>query len=518
MLPRTFAFTCCLLLLHATNSTAAVAALSPAETSAVTVPTGQIDRAVHSLDALAGALLRKTGVPGMSVAVVHNDRVVYLKGFGVRTVGTNQRVDADTVFELASVSKPLGATVVAALVGRGVIKWSDPVSKYLPGFTLSNPYVGRTVTIADMYAHRSGLPDHAGDLLEDLGYDRATVIKCLALEPLAPFRISYAYTNFGLTTGAQAAANAAKTSWEALSSELLYRPLGMNSTSSRFADYEKAADKAVLHVRVGSRWVAKYTRDADAQSPAGGASSTARDMAKWLRLELANGKYDGKQIVDEQALLETRIPSAVSGPPNSPIARAGFYGLGMNVSYDEAGRVRLGHSGGFASGGATNVLMLPSEHLGIVVLTNGMPIGLPEALSQDFMDLAEFGHIERDWLAGYAPLFARMYVNHSVLAGKSAPAKPVPALANAAYVGTYQNAFYGPAQVRVRDGRLVMLLGPRSQVFPLTHWDGNTFAYYPTGENAVGISAVTFSARGNRAQAMVVENLNEDKLGTFARR
>lgn len=514
---RTFALALSLMLFGA--QTAGVAAdESPSEVSAVTIPPGQVDHAVASLDGLAQALLDKTGVPGMAVAVVHDDKVVYLKGFGVKEAGTTQRVDPDTVFELASVSKPLGATVVAALVGRGVIKWDDPVSKYVPGFTLSNPYVGRTVTIADMYAHRSGLPDHAGDLLEDLGYDRATVLKRLSLEPLEPFRISYAYTNFGLTAGAQAAANAAKTSWEALSDELLYRPLGMHSTSSRFADYEKASDKAILHVRIGTRWIAKYTRDADAQSPAGGASSTARDMAQWLRLELANGKYDGKQIVNEDALLETRIPAAVSALPASPAARAGFYGLGMNVSYDKAARLRLSHSGGFASGAATNVLMLPSEHLGIVVLTNGMPIGVPEALSQEFLDLAEFGHIERDWYAGYAPFLAKLYVNRSHIAGKQPPAKPQRALANAAYIGTYQNAFYGSAEVRERDGRLVMVLGPKSLRFPLTHWDGNTFAFYPTGENAVGISSVTFSAHGDRAQSIAVEFLNENNLGTFTRR
>jgi CubicO group peptidase (beta-lactamase class C family) len=454
----------------------------------------------------------------MAVAVVHDDKVVYLKGFGVRKVGSSERIDSDTVFELASVSKPLGATVTAALVGRGIVKWSDPVSKYEPGFTLANPYVGRTVTIADMYSHRSGLPDHAGDLLEDLGYDRSTIIERLAQEPLSPFRISYAYTNFGLTAGAQAAASAAKTTWENISSEMLYRPLGMRSTSSRFIDYERARDKAALHVRIGERWIAKYTRNADAQSPAGGASSSARDMAQWLRLELANGKYNGRQIVDETALLQTRVPAAVSAPPDSPTARASFYGLGIGVGYDAAGRLRLSHSGGFASGAATMVLMLPSEHLGIVVLTNGMPIGVPESLAQEFMDIAEFGHVERDWLTGYSARFAGLYHNPSALAGKNPPAKPKPSLPAAAYAGTYQNAFYGPAHVEARNGRLVMLLGPRQQAFALTHWDGNRFSYYPTGENAVGISSVTFSVSSGRAQAMVVEYLNAEKLGTFTRR
>jgi CubicO group peptidase (beta-lactamase class C family) len=293
---------------------ASASGLPPAAFSAVSIPPQRINHAVAALDSITRNIQRKTGVPGIAIAVVHNDKIVYLRGFGVRKAGTSQRVDADTVFELASVSKPVGAAVVAGAVGRGVVKWTDPLQKYLPGFALADPYVSRTVTIADMYAHRSGLPDHAGDLLEDLGYDRAAIIKRLAFEPLDPFRITYHYTNFGLTAAAQAVANAAHTSWENLSQETLYRSLGMSSTSSRFADYANAKNKAILHVRVGNRWVAKYTRDADAQSPAGGVSSSARDMAQWLRFELANGKYNGKQVVSEAALLVTRNPNLMLAP------------------------------------------------------------------------------------------------------------------------------------------------------------------------------------------------------------
>lgn len=493
---------------------------SPAASSAITVPPSQIDKAVASLDGIATTLLKRTGVPGMAIAVVHDDKVVYIKGFGVRKAGTQQKVDVNTVFELASVSKPLGAAVIAGAVGRGIVKWSDPVAKYVPGFTLSDPYVGRTVTIADMYAHRSGLPDHAGDLLEDLGYDRSTVLRRLALEPLDPFRITYHYTNFGLTAAAQAVANAAKTSWEDLSRDVLYTPLGMTSTSSLFADYANATDKAVLHVRIGNKWVAKFTRDADAQSPAGGASSSVRDMAQWLRFELGYGMYNGKQIVDRDALLETWKPNLVSNPIDSPISRASFYGLGTGVSYDPAGRLRLSHSGGFASGGATTILMLPSEKLGIVVLTNGMPIGLPESVANEFMDVAEFGKVERDWYAGYSPIFARMYHNPSKLAGKSPPASAAPAKPNATYTGTYANAYYGPATVEARTDGLALLLGPHRKAFKLTHWDGNTFSYEPAGENAVGISAVSFVTEPGamRAGKVVIENLDENKLGTFVRR
>ncbi|MEO6913347.1 MAG: serine hydrolase, partial [Candidatus Baltobacteraceae bacterium] len=272
-------------------------------------------------------------------------------------------------------------------------------------------------------------------------------------------------------------------------------------------------------VRIGERWVAKYTRDADAQSPAGGASSSIRDMARWLRFELANGKYNGKQIVDRNALLATRVPNLVTGPIGSPTSRASFYELGIGVGYDPAGRLRLSHSGAFAHGAATTVLMLPSENLGIVVLTNGMPIGLPETIANDFIDIAEFGKVQRDWYAGYSRLMAALYENPSELSGKTPPVKPAPALPITAYTGTYANAYYGNATVAAKNGHLSLLLGPHKKAFELTHWDANTFSYFPSGENAVGISAVTFTTGAGETHPvrLVIENLNEHKLGTFTR-
>jgi len=490
---------------------------APSEASAITVSPRNINRAVGALDALTNALMRKTGVPGVAIAVVHDDKVVYIKGFGVRRVGATRKIDVNTVFQLASVSKPVGAAVIAGAITRGYVKWDDPVAKYLPGFTLSDSYVGRTVTIADMYAHRSGLPDHAGDLLEDLGFDRATILQRLALEPLKPFRVTYNYTNFGITAAAQAVANAAHESWEDLSRDLLYRPLGLRSTSSRHADYRNASDRAALHVRVGTKWEAKFDRDPDPESPAGGVSSSIHDMAQWLRFELDNGVYNGKRIVNESALLATRTPNLMSSPLASPNSRASFYGLGIGVSYDEGGRLRLSHSGGFALGAATTILMLPSEKLGIVVLTNGMPIGVPEAIAQEFFDIAEFGSVQRDWYAGYSGIFARSYVDTGKLAGKARPLREVPAHPLQSYTGTCQNAYYGPAKIVMEGHRLVLVLGPHDSRFPLTHWSADTFSYRRVGENALGITAVDFTVSGNRATQFTVEELNANKLGTFSR-
>ena len=184
--------------------------------AAVAISPARIDAAINSLDGIAAQVQKRSGIPGLAIGVVWDGKIVYAKGFGVRKVGTSERVDANTVFALGSISKSLSATVVAGEVGAGYVQWSTPIAKEIPGFTLSDPWVGSHVTIADMFSHRSGLPDHAGEGLEDLGFDRAQIISRLRFEPLAPFRTTFGYTNYGFTAGAVAAANAEHVSWDDL--------------------------------------------------------------------------------------------------------------------------------------------------------------------------------------------------------------------------------------------------------------------------------------------------------------
>ncbi|MCZ7456484.1 serine hydrolase [Streptomyces sp. WMMC940] len=486
-----------------------------------------VDRAVARLDGVVRGMMKQTGVPGVAVGVVHEDRVLYLKGFGQRHVGEPAAVDPDTVFQLASLSKPIGSTVVAGAVAgkdaddRGA-GWDEPVARHLPGFALKDPWVSGHVTVTDLMSHRSGLPDHAGDLLEDLGYDQAYILGRLREEPLAPFRASYAYTNFGFTAGAEAVARAEGVSWQKLAEDTLFRPAGMDSTSTTFADYEKAANKAVAHVPgPDGTWQAKYVRNADAQAPAGGVSSTAADMMRWLRLQLAGGRLDGRQLIDAASLRHTHLPEIVSQPPTAPAGRTGFYGLGWNVNYDNQARLRLSHSGAFELGANTNVTMLPGERLGIVVLTNGKPVGLADAVAEDFFDTAQYGKPTRDWLALFAALYTEMDdagVSPTDYAEPPAAAKA--ARPDGAYTGTYGNAYYGKAVVTTGPDGLVLELGPEPKRFPLRHYDGDTFSFETTGENAVGPTGVTFSfgEGGTAARTLRVEYLDETGLGTFTRR
>jgi CubicO group peptidase (beta-lactamase class C family) len=497
-----------------TSSVPTSSDLAPNQVAGVALPENTVDNAVGKLDGIVDELMKNSGIPGMAVAVVHGGKTVYAKGFGVREVGKSDKIDADTVFQLASLSKSLAATVVAHEVGAKSVTWDTPVASKLPGFALRDPYVTQNVTIGDMFAHRSGLPEHAGDQLEDLGYNRTQVLDKLRMDPLDPFRITYHYTNFGITAAAEAAAKAAGTDWEKLSADAVYTPLGMGSTSSRFDDYKSRPDRAVGHMLVDGKYVAKAVRDADAQSPAGGASSSVNDMARWLTMMLGNGTYDGKQIAPPDALLPAVTPQVIANPAGSPDARAGFYGYGFNVSTTPAGRVTYSHSGAFALGAGTNFLVIPSADVAIIALTNAAPIGIPETLTAEFADLVQYGQVREDWRGLYKQAFASMDKPVGSLVGQKPPAAPAPAGPPTAYAGTYNNDYGGPATISVKDGGLVLGIGPAGQTYSLKHWDGDTFTFELSNENAPPgtVSKATFAG-----DTLTLEYFDSDGIGRFTR-
>ncbi len=480
-----------------------------------------IDNALSALDGIVDEAMARTGVPGIAVGVVYQDKVVYAEGFGVREIGRPEAVSPETVFLLASVSKPIASTVIASLVGD-VLKWDDPARKHNPAFVLSDPYVTEHATIADLLSHRSGLQTGAGDLLEDLGFDRDYILSHIGQQPLDPFRSTYHYSNFGYTAGGIAAAVAANKSWEDLAEEALFRPAGMTTASYRHADYLGRENRARIHKRLpGGSWAALYDRDPDAEAPAGGASGSLDDMLRFVRLQLGHGALDGSPIVDAKALAATQIPQVIPRPPATPSSRGSFYGFGWNVSYDDQGRARIGHSGAFSLGAATNITFLPSENLGIVVLTNGEPIGVAEAIGAAFLDVAQNGRQTVDWISYIGDAFARMEAADAPAVDYAKiPVDQRPARSPAAYAGTYDNGYYGPLVVSQSGDGLTMILGPdhAPTTFVLKPFDGDTFSFETIGENANGLAGAIFTVDDDgKASRVVLDYYNKTGLGTFVR-
>jgi CubicO group peptidase (beta-lactamase class C family) len=444
------------------------------------------------------------------------DEVVYLKGFGVREAGTELAVDADTIFQIASVSKPFASTAVAALVGDGGITWDSRIADLDPGFRMMDPWVTREVTLRDAFSHRSGMPGQAGDLLEDLGYGRDEILhRFRYLEPTGDFRATYAYTNFMLTQAAVAAAMSADMTWEDLITARVFAPLGMTRTSPREADFYAADNRAVIHAIADGVATPRYQRRPDAQSPAGGMSSTVRDMANWMVLQLNDGMFEGEQVVDAAALATTHTPQIVKGRTRD--GRASFYGLGYNVEYGADGLVRVSHAGAFFSGVRTDVTLLPGEKLGIVVLANAFPTGAPEVITNAFLDTLHLGAPREDYLALYEPIFAAMLVTPDY----PVPADPVAALPAAAYAGLYTNDYYGDAEVSEDEGgALVLTLGPDKRPFALRHLDRDAFTFEFVGlgdEGTHDVLASFASADGRGADSLTLDVLDAHGQGTFNR-
>ncbi len=480
-----------------------------------------VEAAIPKLESYIQTWIAADEVPGLSVAIVFDDEVVYLGGFGVREVGKPDPVDAETVFQLASLSKPISATIVAALVSDGALTWDSRIADIDPGFQLFEAYPSEQVTVRDLFSHRSGLPGNAGNELEGLGYDRDTILERLRLvQPSSSFRSGYSYSNFGLTEGAVAAAKAAGMSWEDAADAKLYEPLGMTSTSSRYADFLTRTNRATLHVRYEGSWQALAKRMPDAQAPAGGVSSNARDLAQWMRLELANGMYNGTQLIAAEALEQTHVPLVERGT-HIITGYPAFYGLGWNVAFGPHGPL-WSHAGAFSNGGRTVANLLPSEHLGIVVLTNAFPTGIPEAVANTFFDLVFEGEPTRDWATAWDQLYESMFGPANEAAKEklgTPPASATPPLALSAYAGTYANPYFGTATVEEKNGRLIVKLGPDGRTsYPLSHFDRDLFVYFPYAETPDVPFAVSFEIGADQtARAVTFDDLSDVGFGRFPR-
>lgn len=490
-----------------------------------------VRNAVARLDDFIQATLNQTGVPSIAAAVVYNDSVVYSNAFGVRTVGGNESATTETVYQLASLSKPISSTIIAALIGDGHLNWTSHANELDPLIELSDPWITREVAIEDFFSHRSGLFGGAGDDLEIFGDNRTEILSKLKyLSPTGTFRLTYQYSNYGITAGAVAAASAAEGSWDDIAKSRLYDRCNMSSTSSLNADFMREANRASLHVREGNAtqttapYIEAPLRNPDPQAPAGGVSSNVLDLAQWLRLQLGNGTLNGKAIVESEPLLYTHQPQISRGiDPGS--GTLGYYGLGWNVDYDapNSGRIFVGHAGAFSSGTRSYARLNMADGLGIVVLSNCWPTGVPDAISYTFFDWVYYGNETQDWVSTWDGLYDEVSAQISATDPSfdvSPPNGTAPPAGASVYAGVYSNDYAGTVNITVTNPpsnrNLTLQVGTTS--WPLTYWDHNVYVLHSELENPESPSAVTFVlGPGGSAQQVIVDSLNGDGGGVLDR-
>ncbi|HTY36370.1 MAG TPA: serine hydrolase [Bacteroidota bacterium] len=460
------------------------------------------------LDAFVQSVQKEFVVPGLALAIVKDGKVVLAKGYGVRRMGDPARVDDRTLFGIASNTKAFTATALGILVEEKKIDWDDPVVKYLPWFQLSDPYVTREMTIRDLLVHRSGLGLGAGDLLwwPTSTYDRKEIARRLRFIPLVrSFRSAYAYDNVLYLMAGEVIEAVSGMSWEDFMATRILAKVGMTDSKVRHSDASGGGNVAATHAEVDGavRPIEPFT--SDNTNPAGGINASARDIAKWMIVQLDSGRVaGGPRLFSPQTTVQLwRIVTPVpigNPPPELPGLRINFngYALGFGIS-DYKGYKFVHHTGGLP-GYVSKIAMIPELKLGVAVLTNQESGEAFETITYHVLDQF-LGGKQTDWLDGFRKVHART-LSMIGMADKMTEGKrdssSHPSLPLANYAGTYSDPWYGDIRIEMENGKLVMKFGHTPSLEgELQHWQYDTFI-------------ARWKDRELRADAFVTFSLNPD--------
>jgi CubicO group peptidase (beta-lactamase class C family) len=439
----------------------------------------------QQIDALVKDAMKQWGVPGLALAIVLEDRVVYLKGHGVREWGRPEPVTANTIFPVASCTKPFTSLAVGMLISDGKMSWDDPVRKHVPFFHLSDPLADANVTLRDLLAHRTGVGSH--DLLWykapwDLE-ERIRKIGSVELENSFRSRFHYQAILFG--TAGYAAGKAFGGDWRDLVQKRVLSPLGMKSSCPV---YPKGPVELAMPHRHDARGniVPMDRYPLDQPDPAGSLHASAGDLSRFVRFQLGDGTWHGQRLIAADQLAETHTAQMV-------IPRDGFarvmnpatvqisYGLGWIIQ-DYHGRLLLQH-GGAIDGFRAHLSLVPEAKLGIALLNNLDRGFMNLALSNTLIDHV-LGLPHRDWNAYYLDIQRREEDQLKARAEALRTARKAgtrPTLPLQAYAGEYREAAYGTCEVSLKEGQLIWLWG--NWRCPLRHYEDDIFLADGEGMN-----------------------------------
>ena len=443
----------------------------------LTLPLPAADRIETFVDQAARQAMATFNLPALSIAIVQDDQVILAKAYGVKESGKPERVSADTLFQIGSTTKAFTTTAMAMLADEKKLDWDDPVRRHLAYFHISDPCADASVTLRDIVSHRSGVSRH-DELWDDASFSREETIRRLGEAKLShPIRTAWQYNNILFIAAGEVVASASKSSWDDFVRTRIFEPLKMTHTQSRFAGWA-GSDHAYGHNWSHQTITPHPAAEDTTLGPAGAIKSSANDMAQWLRFQLAGGVIDGKRLVSEAALNETRSPQMAltvdkTARSTNPFTHLQSYAMGWNTQ-DYRGELLVSH-GGAINGFRTQVALLPDRRTGLVIMTNiGRGLGiiaLRNILLDSLLHSAPY-----DWNTTYLGVEKKSddadAVRRKERESKRLPdAKPSHELS--AFTGTYSNRVFGDATVTVDSGALTFRW-QRLQI-PLTHENYDTF-------------------------------------------
>lgn len=445
------------------------------------------------LDARIEGLMASSGTPGMGVVIVEGGKIVLAKGYGVRRLGAPDKVDADTIFSVASVGKAFTVADLAVLVDQGRLSWDDRVTDRLPGFQMYDPWVTREMTVRDLLVHHSGLGLGAGDLLffPRGSLSRAESVKRLRwIKPATSFRSGYAYDNVLYMVAGQMIEAITGQTWETFTRESVLKPAGMRVSTSDDADRLRTANRVQPHARLNGairglgdlQPLDERAGSGENSAPAGGVSTSASDLGRWIQIQLAHGKLPGGgRLYSEAAAVEMWTPRTLipirqaPAPAGAATPQFRAYALGWEVR-DWRGHKIVWHDGG-DDGFRAVVVLLPEKDTGFALMINSEEGAVVNGLMYELLD-HYLGYPRADWPAILAKLKAAKDAAALAALKSDAPAAarvgPVHPLDR--YAGDYSDPWYGPMAVREEGGRLsIDFRSTPNMVGDLEPWRYETF-------------------------------------------
>lgn len=460
----------------------------------------QSDARIRELDAYAARAVREWHAPGLAMAVVKDGRIVFARGYGVRELGTAAPVDTQTLFAIGSTTKAMTATALAMLVDDGRVSWDDPVTKFLPGFQLSDPYVTRELTIRDLLTHRAGLPN-ADFLWYGVENSSDEIFRRMRLvRPAYSMRAGFIYQNVMYAVAGRVVEAASGMPWAEFLRTRIFVPLGMTRTVASLAAASRTANVASPHFSIDDTVRVITNAPVDAVAPAGAVWSSIADMARWMRFMLDSGRVGGRALVQPRTFAEMVRPQTMVPPaefyPTAQLTQPHWvtYGLGW-FQQDYRGRKVDFHTGSIDGMVAIIGLML-DERLGVYVLSNLDHMEARHALMLKTFDVFT-GAPPRDWSADLQTLYGRLR-QQAAAARAGAERRRIPgtrpSLALERYEGTYEDSLYGSARVTVENGALRLRSGTLTA--SLDHWQYDTFRAR-WDKRWLGTAMVTFTIGGD---------------------
>lgn len=433
--------------------------------------------------------------PALGITLVKDGQPILTRGYGVKRQGTEDRADEHTLFAIASNTKNVTAAALAILVDEGKVKWDEPVRTYLPGFTLSDPFIAERITVRDTLSHRAGFGLGAGDLLFWPNSDRSRA-EIMAAVPHVPiedgFRANYHYCNLMFVVAGEVLAAVSGMPWETFIQTRILDRVGMSETVP-FTSMADESKSALPHGRIGPplRYQGAMTLlsdtiagiwNWDAAGAAGGFCTTPSDWAKWIQVRLAMGALpDGTRLFSEARATEMWRPNIIVGSSPGPTAElpgraiASTYAMGWQVQ-DYRGERLISHGGG-SPGGISATVLLPGRNAGFAIFSNAEESLLLRALRSGIADLV-MGKAGFDWIADSKRLesegTARSLAAAAEIDAKQAVGAP-PSLPFSAYAGTWRDPWYGDIVIEMRGERpwLSFTRTPALQG-PLEPYEGET--------------------------------------------